>query len=168
MPSSSISSFQFPHVFSVSLERFFLAKKAWLLLSHQTNSSLFPFGSNHLTFSRERVIEWLKCTPESPSADCQAGRNTSLDRPIHMHRSLQIGLRTHRSINRFLPWAPCGARLAPRCLSGPPSPFCCNAESPWKSIGKQEHACWEKGLYNSTSQFLQDSSSGESQAIQTA
>lgn len=89
-------------------------KSGCYLVTRQGNFNLFPFGSNHLAFSRGRVIELLTYTPESLSSDCQTGRNSSLDRPIHMHRSLQIGL------------------------------------------------CWRKGLYNSTSQFLQGSSSGES------
>lgn len=130
------------------------------LVTRQSNFSLFPLGSNHLTFSKGRVIEWLKYPPESPSADYQAGWNSSLDRPILMHRSFQIGLCAHEPINRFLPWAPCGARLAPNCVSGPPWPLHCNSESSRRSTRKEECASWGGGLYN-TSQFLQDSSSGE-------
>lgn len=105
-------------------------KPGCYFVTRQGNFSLFPFGSNHLTFSMGRVIELLKYTPEFPSADCQTGWNSSLDRPIHMHRSLQIGLYIHRPINHSLPWAPCGARLAPSCLSGPLWPLYCNNEFP--------------------------------------
>lgn len=146
MPSSSIPSLQCLHLLSVSLERFLLIKKARLLVTRQGNFNLFPFGSNHLTFSRGRVIELLTYTPESLSADCQTGRNSSLDRPIHMHRSLQIGLCTRKPMNHFLPWAPCGTRLAPGCLSDPPWPLYCNGESPVEKHKEAGMCLLEEGV----------------------
>lgn len=166
MPSSSIPSFQFLHLLSVSLERFFLIKKARLLLSHQTGQfqplSLWiksfdiQLGKGYWVtevytwVSFSRLSDWLE--------------NSSLDRPIHMHKSLQIGLCTHIPINHFLPWAPCGARLAPSCLSGPPWPLHCNSKSlveKHKEAGVFAQDCWAKGLYSSPSPFLQGISSGE-------
>lgn len=70
-----------------------------------------------------------QATPESPLAVCQSGWTSSLDRPIQMHRSLPDRSLHPETINHFLPWAPCGDRLASSCLSGPPWPSCCNGES---------------------------------------
>lgn len=81
------SSFYFFFLFHLKASSW-LKRPSCYLIARQGNFSLFPFESNHVTSSRGRVIEWLKCTLESPWAGCQAGWNSSLDRPIQMHGSL--------------------------------------------------------------------------------
>lgn len=122
------------------LKDFFLIKKARLLLSHQTEQ-FQPLSLWIKSFDIQQgksywVAEVYTWAPFS------SGWNSSLDRPIHRHRSFQISLYTHGPINHFLPWAPCSARLAPNCLSGPPWPFHFNSESPRRSTRKQKCAWW--------------------------
>lgn len=71
------------------------------LVARQGNFSLFPFGSNHWHSAGEEL--WVtECTPESASAVCQTGWNSSLERPTQLHKNRSFKS-LHPETNQWLP-----------------------------------------------------------------